>query len=205
MRYFIITLLLVLGFSIHLQAQSHQKEIAKFQKELNKEYLSEEESPLSEEDRASFKGHNFFPTDAKYRVEAKFVRTKTTKTLRMKTSSSSLQTYDKYGEAIFKIDDKRYKLTIYQSHSLRKTKEYKNYLFLPFTDLTSGNETYGGGRYIDLTIPKGKKGTIIIDFNKAYHPYCAYSDKYSCPIPPRENRLNVKIEAGVRNLEEGMH
>lgn len=195
-----IILLLLIAVTTTAFAQSHEKEIKKFQKELNKEYKSPKESPLDEEQRASFTKLPFFPINANYRVEAKFIRVKKKKTLRMKTSANQMQTYDKYAEVVFQLEGKRYRLNVYQSHTLRRTKEYKDYLFLPFTDLTSGNETYGGGRYIDLKIPKGN--TIIIDFNKAYHPYCAYSDRYSCPIPPRENRLEVRIEAGVRNPEE---
>ena len=79
---------------------------------------------------------------------------------------------------------------------LIKSTEYKDYLFIPFTDATNGAETYEGGRYIDLTIPATDK--ITLDFNKAYHPYCAYTDGYNCPIPPQENHVPVRIEAGVR-------
>ncbi len=80
------------------------------------------------------------------------------------------------------------------------TTDFENYLFLPFTDLTNGNGTYGGGRYIDLEIPKGD--TMVIDFNKSYNPYCAYNGKYSCPIPPKENDLNIAIKAGVKNYSK---
>ena len=73
--------------------------------------------------------------------------------------------------------------------------EYKNHLFLPFTDLSNGEKSYTGGRFIDLEIPNSD--VIVIDFNKAYNPYCAYSPDYSCPIPPAENHLNVNILAGV--------
>ena len=91
---------------------------------------------------------------------------------------------------------KEYKLNVYQSIDLLKDRKYRNYLFIPFRDATSGKETYGGGRYIELTIPRAD--TIMINFNLAYHPYCAYTEGYNCPIPPRENYLPVKIEAGVR-------
>jgi uncharacterized protein (DUF1684 family) len=105
----------------------------------------------------------------------------------MKTTPERLSTYDKYGVVVFEIDAKEYKLTIYQSHRLRETEKCKDYLFLPFTDLTNGDDTYGGERYIDLSIISGD--SMIIDFNKAYCPSCAYSPKYSCPIPPKENDL----------------
>ena len=78
--------------------------------------------------------------------------------------------------------------------------EYKDYLFLPFLDDTNGEGSYGGGRYIDLRIPDSD--TMIIDFNTAYNPYCAYNDRYSCPIVPRQNYLDVAIEAGVKAFKK---
>ena len=114
----------------------------------------------------------------------------------MKTTTSRLPTYEVFGVATFVLDGKELQLNIYQSHRLRETEEYKDYLFLPFTDLTNGEETYGGGRFIDLEIPKGDY--ITIDFNKSYNPYCAYNKKYSCPIPPKENDLDVRILAGIK-------
>ena len=71
--------------------------------------------------------------------------------------------------------------------------------YIPFTDLTNGEETYGAGRYLDFKIPESEK--VIIDFNLAYNPYCAYNHSYSCPIPPKENNLNIKIEAGEKTFE----
>jgi len=79
---------------------------------------------------------------------------------------------------------------------LKEDEGYEDYLFLPFTDATNGNETYGGGRYIDLSIPNGDQ--IVIDFNKAYNPYCTYNKKYSCPIVPSQNALDIEIFAGVK-------
>ena len=180
------------------QSSSYIEEIKAHQKELNEEFLDPQESPLSKKERKKFKGHNFFPIDEAFRVEAKFTRTRNAVPFKMKTSTDRLPTYNKYGEAVFLLKGKEYKLNIYQSHRLQQMEEYKDYLFLPFTDLTNGEETYGGGRYIDLTIPKGD--VLIIDFNKAYSPLCAYSYKYSCPIPPAENDLKLRIEAGVKNL-----
>ncbi|MCK5678470.1 MAG: DUF1684 domain-containing protein, partial [Flavobacteriaceae bacterium] len=91
-------------------------------------------------------------------------------------------------------------LEIYQNQKLILTTDYEDYLFLPFTDKTNGESTYGGGRYLDLKIPDGD--TTVIDFNKAYNPYCAYNHKYSCPIPPKANQLDVEINAGVKAYEE---
>jgi uncharacterized protein (DUF1684 family) len=81
--------------------------------------------------------------------------------------------------------------------------QYKDYLYLPFKDFTNGESTYGGGRYLDFKMSDIQENqTIIIDFNKAYNPYCAYSDGYSCPIPPSENHLQVFIEAGEKNIKD---
>ena len=84
----------------------------------------------------------------------------------------------------------------YQGEALSKTDEYKDYLLIPFTDTTNGKETYGGGRYIDFAIPASEM--VTLDFNLAYNPSCAYSSRYSCPIPPRENRLKAEIRAGEK-------
>ena len=91
-------------------------------------------------------------------------------------------------------------MNVYQNQELIKQEGFENYLFLPFSDETNGIESYGGGRYIDLRIPESNK--LIIDFNSAYNPYCAYNDKYSCPIVPRENYLRTRIEAGVKKFKD---
>lgn len=171
-------------------------DIHRFQEELLHEYSTDSLSPLSADAKKEFKGIHFFPAAMQYVVTASFVRTKGEKMFEMPTSGSVTKKYVKYGEAHFSIDGKPYKLNVYQSVSLTKQRQYRNYLFIPFRDATSGKETYGGGRYIDLTIPRAD--TMIINFNKAYHPYCAYTEGYNCPIPPRENYIPVKIEAGVK-------
>jgi uncharacterized protein (DUF1684 family) len=83
-----------------------------------------------------------------------------------------------------------------------KNPTYKNYLFVPFKDLSSGKETYGGGRYLDFETTAIKEDLVILDFNKAYNPYCAFSSGFSCPIPPKENHLNVRVEAGEKNFKK---
>ena len=93
-------------------------------------------------------------------------------------------------------DKGEYKVSI----ELSKKEQYKDYLFLPFSDLTCGSESYIGGKYIDLKIPKGD--TIVIDFNTSYNPYCAYSPKYSCPKVPLENDLKIEIRAGVKKFHD---
>ena len=101
---------------------------------------------------------------------------------------------------IFDLKGKPFKLNIYQNQDLIKKEGFEDYLFLPFLDNTNGEESYGGGRYIDMRIPDGD--TIIVDFNSAYNPYCAYNEKYSCPIVPRENYLDTEVRAGVKAFKK---
>ncbi|WP_395059489.1 DUF1684 domain-containing protein, partial [Flavobacterium sp.] len=140
------------------------------------------------------------PINEKFYVIAKFVRTENEKPFEMKTTGERKPMYVKYGEAYFILEGKDFKLNIYKNIELSKKKEYKDYLFLPFSDLTCGNESYIGGKYIDMKVPKGE--TVVIDFNTSYNPYCAYSNKYSCPKVPLENDLNIEIKAGVKKFHD---
>jgi uncharacterized protein len=195
--------LTILYFFFSFFAFSQDKSLMnskEFQVNLNKKYADSASSPLKKDDLQHFKALDFFDIDSKYTVEAKFVRTKREKVFKMKTTTSRLPEYKKYGELFFMIDGKELKLNVYQNIDLIKKKEYKDYLFLPFTDLTCGNESYGAGRYIDLRISKNE--VQIIDFNKAYNPYCVYNYKYSCPIVPSENHLDIEIKAGVKKFHD---
>lgn len=183
------------GFSQNSE-NDHIQEILNFQLELTRQFKDTAESPLPDEEIESFTGHDFFPADLKYRVEAELIETPDAPVFEMPTTTSRKPLYKQYAVAVFTIDSVQYRLALFQSQSLIDDEEYKNYLFLPFKDHTNGFETYGGGRYIDLQIPEGK--IIIIDFNQSYNPYCAYSARYSCPIPPDENSLERRIEAGIK-------
>ncbi len=172
--------------------------VEKFQKDLNTSYIDDKTSPLTAEDLAVFKELEFYPINEKFFVTAKFIRTEKEKPFEMKTSTTRKPMYVKYGEAHFEIDGKPFQLNIYQNIELSKQDEYKDYLFLPFSDLTCGKESYIGGKYIDMKTPTGD--TIVIDFNKAYNPLCAYNHKYSCPKVPLENDLKIEIKAGVKKF-----
>ncbi|HRI20279.1 MAG TPA: DUF1684 domain-containing protein [Panacibacter sp.] len=195
---FLFSCLVFVGFTTAAQQDSVAliKNILQFQDELNKEYKSPETSPLPKEKRAVFTQINFFAIDLQYSVTAMFTRTPDEKVFNMPTSGNEKKVYVKYAEAAFNLLGQDYTLNVYQSIELMQNRKYRKYLFIPFRDATSGKETYGGGRYIDLTIPDSD--SVIIDFNKAYQPYCAYTEGYNCPIPPKENYLPVKVEAGVR-------
>ena len=171
-----------------------------FQRELNAQYKDASTSPLKEEDRKSFTGLDFFKFDSIYVVTAQFIRTPNENPFKMKTTTDRLPVYVKYGELLFSLKGEDFKLNIYQNQGLIEQEGYEDYLFLPFLDETNGLESYGGGRYIDAKIPKGN--TMVIDFNQAYNPYCAYNDTYSCPIVPRDNYLRIRIEAGVKAFKK---
>jgi uncharacterized protein len=159
--------------------------------------LDSASSPLREE-RKNFTALNYFEPNEAYVVKAKFKKD-IGKEFNMATSSGQVRKYRTYGTLTFKLDGKKFTIPVYQNMSLITSPIYKNYLFLPFTDNTNGFETYETGRYIDLMIPKEKH--IYIDFNMCYNPYCAYSEGYSCPIPPTKNYLNTRIEAGEKKFK----
>ncbi len=197
-----LLLLFFLSFTcIFSQSKKEETaEIHKFQKELNELYLDKEKSPLRGEDFTKFKAHPFFPINLKYRVKAQLIKTENPQPFDIPTSSGQTREYREYGKAHFTIDGKPYVLTVYQNLKLIQQEEYRNHLFLPFHDATNGEETYGGGKYLDLEIPEGNE--IIIDFNQSYQPYCAYTAYgYSCPIVPQENSLPIRIPAGVKALK----
>ena len=197
-KLFIIQSLLI---SLITASQDCTIEHAKaFLKQINSEYANPKESPLLKEDIKNFRSLEFYPIDLAYCVQAKLVRTPDEKPFNMPTTTERKPRYRKYGELHFTLKGKQCKLDVFQSIDLIKLEEYKDYLFLPFTDLTSGNGSYGGGRYIDLKIPESD--TIMVDFNTAYNPYCAYNHKYSCPIPPEQNDIMLEIRAGVKEFKK---
>lgn len=197
----IITLILITAFNFSFAQEKFDKAIVeKFQKELNAEYADAKTSPLTEEDLAKFKSLDFYPINEKAFVKAQFIRTEKEKPFGMPTSTARKPMYVKYGEVHFQLEGKEFKLNVYRNIELSKKEEFKDYLFLPFSDLTSGKESYIGGKYIDLKIPAGN--TIVIDFNLSYNPYCAYNHKYSCPKVPLENDLAIEIKAGVKKFHD---
>jgi uncharacterized protein (DUF1684 family) len=176
-------------------------DIAKFQKELNAEFKNPETSPLPDKYRKNFEGLDFFGPDTNYVVTARFSRTPEAIPFLMPTTTDRKSKEVIYGIAEFFLNGKNHRLEIYQNQELMKEEGYEDYLFLPFADLTNGEETYTGGRYIDLRFPDSDD--LVIDFNRAYNPYCTYNKKYSCPLVPSVNLLNTKVMAGVKDFKKG--
>lgn len=193
---------LFLVFSLVSFGQTSEKlrSIEGFQKKINQDFRDVEKTPLTSKDRKEFEGLEFYKIDTSFTVIAQFVRTPYEAPFSMPTTTNRLPVYVKYGELYFELKGKNFKLNVYQSQDLLKDPDYVDYLFLPFTDLTNNTTSYAGGRYIELRIPSGS--TVSLDFNQAYNPYCAYNGKYSCPIPPSENFLDVEIKAGVKAFKK---
>ncbi len=167
-----------------------------FQREINAEFKDATKSPLKEKDRKTFEGLEFFTFDSTYVITAILKRTPDSNWFDMKTTTSRVSKERVYGIVSFELKGSTYTLNVYQGQDIMKREGFEDYLFLPFIDNTNGDESYGGGRYIDLRIPEDD--TIIIDFNKAYNPSCAYNEKYSCPIVPRVNYVPLEIKVGVK-------
>ena len=142
----------------------------------------------------------FFPINKAYHVTAYFERIFDTVGFTMNTSAGTLKYFYKYGRLDFMIDGKECLLYVYQGKDLMQTEKYKDYLFVPFTDATTGNESYGSGRYLEFYKKDIENNILQLDFNKAYNPYCAYATGFKCPIPPRENRITIPIKAGEMNF-----
>lgn len=194
------SLLVLFSLLLILNCESkkrYDKNLTPFQKEINEFFKDASISPLKEKDLKTFRGLDFFVFDSSYVVNAALTRTPDEKSFKMKTTTDRLPEYIKYGTVTFDLFDKNYSLNIYKNLEDINTQGYRDYLFLPFLDDTNGFESYGGGRYIDLDIPKGSN--LIIDFNSAYNPYCVYDEKYSCPIVPKDNYLPLEINAGVKD------
>jgi len=177
-----------------------EKDVLKFQNEQNEELKDPETSPLPDRFRKYFESLDFFKANVNYKVEAKFVRTPEAIPFLMPTTTDRKSKEVVYGVLHFSLKGETYQLEVYQNEELMLEEGYEDYLFLPFTDLTNGEETYTGGRYIDLRIPDSTM--ITLDFNKAYNPLCVYNKKYSCPIVPKVNHLNTSILAGVKDFKK---
>lgn len=195
--------LLVLLFSFIVLASTAQdnvylKEIEEYRTEKNAEFLDPNSSPLSAEQLKTFKGHDFFPVNEEYRVKARFEATPNSRPFSLPTTTGTTKLYRRIGILNFELEGQKLTLEAYlqvTSFAMRSSVEY---VFLPVVDQTSGDTTYGVGRYLHFEgIPEGDEW--IIDFNKLYNPLCAYSEDYVCPVVPKPNHLPIAINAGVKN------
>lgn len=184
---------------ITVDTTSYESVVVFERAKLDEKFKTPHSSPLSDIGRSGFDGLNYFPVDTLFKVNASLERTPDEQPFLMATTTDRKNKEVKYGILHFMIHGKKLQLSVFRDLELNNKEGYKDYLFLPFTDETNGSETYGGGRYLDLRIPEGEN--IVVDFNKAYNPYCAYNKKYSCPIVPSENDLEIEVRAGVKRFK----
>lgn len=187
--------ILFLFFSAPSYCQYDEQEIVNLRQEHLDELTDTTSHILNMEEIKDFQGLDYFDIDSTYAIQCR-VKRRYGKPFEMITTTERRPIYRRYGYALFKLNSVKCKLEVYQPVIDAKRKEYGDYLFIPFRDQTSANESYGGGRYLDLEIPTSK--SVTIDFNLSYNPYCAYSHRYSCPVPPVQNTLRIKVEAGEK-------
>lgn len=188
----ILLILVWLGFS----GEGDEAYLTQVQETIDErvKYLRTNESSPFLQYNEPFEEPKYFTIDPIYRVNATVERIKKRNIVTLPNSNSGMETYEEFAWLNFTVNDQRQKLLVLRPSGFGGLKV----LFLAFTDETSANETYGGGRYLDVEI--GKSDKVVLDFNLAYNPYCAYTDEYSCALPPKENHLSVAVEAGEKNF-----
>ena len=194
----LLSIVIIFSFSCREEKRYQDVNLTEYQRQVNNYFKDASVSPLKPKDLKIFQGLDFFEFDSIYVVKAKIEETKESLPFKMKTTTDIPADVRKYADLFFQISDKEFELSVYENLEYEGVEGYENYLFLPFLDETNENETYGGGRYLDLFL--NGTDSIIIDFNKAYNPKCVYDENFSCPIVPRKNFLNTRIEAGVKNF-----
>jgi uncharacterized protein (DUF1684 family) len=170
-------------------------DLMELRREKDQFFRTDSDSPIPPDQRVRFKGLNYYPPDKGFRVSGHLERLDKPEPVLIATSTGSRQSYLKYAIMKFEVKGTKLRLIVYKSAE----DPFARSLFIPFSDETSGSETYGAGRYLDLEEHGGD--VYDLDFNSAYNPYCAYSDQYTCPIPPKENRVAFRIAAGEKNYK----
>ncbi len=151
------------------------------------------QSPLTDAQLETFQGLHYFPEQASLRFTVAIEAYDERELVTMQTSAGQPARYERYGRVRFTVDGHEQSLTAYRDPE-------RGGWFLPFRDATSGSETYGAGRYVELEDENADR--YILDFNYAYNPFCAYNAQWVCPIPPDENRLAVPLRAGEMTFEK---
>lgn len=172
-----------------------RRALIRFRREKDGLFRTDPDSPIPSVERESFAGLRYFDPDLSFRFESRLRRDPAPEGVILGTSKSTGQLFNRVGRFELGLEEVKVTLHAYQSAE----REDPN-LFVPFRDSTSGNESYGSSRYLDLPVEHNDE--YVIDFNYAYNPYCAYSDAYVCPLPPRENWLTVAVRAGERKYKD---
>ena len=178
--------------------RSCTNELAAHRSSIDKAFATDQ-YPLSAEQKDDFEGLDYYPPNAEYCISAEFRMAKANKTFEMPTYNEKSIPFRKFGVFEFHVKDERFSLTAYQRMDLPEEK--RQWVLVPFKDSTNNHSTYGGGRYLEIQLPIEKQ--TVIDFNRAANPWCAYDARYTCPVPPFENWLDLPIEAGEKMFRAG--
>jgi uncharacterized protein len=195
---FYLIALTMLAFSCAVKKDTYTKEIEEYRKAYDQSKMKDDRMPFKTQ--KDLKSIQYFEPKAKYLVSCVFDSDTDSSDVEVMTYSGLKREFYKRGTATCQIDKLDFKLTLLKSSAPAALPEMRKNIFLAFKDLTSGNQSYGGGRYINLSEDDIKDGLITIDFNKAYNPLCAYGDGFNCPIPPSENFIPIELLAGEKNF-----
>lgn len=195
MRFLFVLLSSVLT-TVSVAQTPFAEQLARHRETYKKDLMASAGGPIKVE--ADLDYVQFYAPDSTYRITATAERVPNAEPFEMPTYNGQTRSHVAYALLSFVLNGKKQQLTLYRNLNVIRMPEYRDYLFLPFKDATSGKETYGGGRYIDMRTGDIKDGRVTIDFNKAYNPYCAFQEGYPCPIPPKNNTLSVAVEAGEK-------
>ena len=188
-------------FSVFSQ-DLYEESILEERAEKDKSMRSRKNSPLQKGDRKHFDHLSYYPVDETWRWAVEYDKLSGKDTVDFATSSGRVKRFVRHARLRFSKNGEDYSFYAYKrAYPEGYVPRHAPYLFIPFTDLTTGEETYGGGRYIDIEVPEDDATSVILDFNQCYNPYCAYGDGFSCPIPPKDNFLDLKIEAGEKDYK----
>ncbi|QNH61633.1 DUF1684 domain-containing protein [Hymenobacter sediminicola] len=193
-------LLLVFGYFLQDIVFNNDQYLARLRKarqDKNDSFRRVQGSPLSQEQRNTFDSLKYYAPDNAYRFEAQLEAFPQRDTVEVPLTDGKAEKYLRWGRASFILNKQEYKLTLFL-----KANGQDSTLFVPFTDRTNGHGSYGGGRYLDAALPASGDTELVLDFNTAYNPYCAYNDGFACPVPPQDNRLPVEIKAGEKEFHE---
>ena len=182
------------GFIYANNKEDHYQKVTDWRQQKDSDYKNKDKTMLTDELLQDFTALKYYPIDYKFRVKGKLIKFNDGRTFSIATTGGQVYDYLVYARVDFELQGKPMTLNVYQSKRAAESSRKQGALFIPFYDDTSAAETYGGGRYLVLDLPDNDE--LVLDFNMAYNPYCVYNPDHSCPIPPKENYLRLKVEAG---------
>lgn len=199
-------LLLIIGYFVQELVVGHDQfaaGILKARTEKNNSFRRAKDSPLNAEQRDQFDSLRYFVPDKAFRVTARLEHFAKPDTVQLPLTDGKADKYLRWGKATFELNQQPQQLVLFLKVS--EADDEQPELFVPFTDKTNGFDTYGGGRYLDVALPAATDEEVVLDFNAAYNPFCAYNNEYACPVPPADNRLAVPVAAGEKSFPEIDH